>query len=170
MEKRQKVRTAKLISVLLTIGVFILTSLMLVTVGIGAYKNIVLVTNDNFQLRTSLSYVATKVRQSDTSDSVNIEEKEGVPVLVLGEEIESARYETLIYHYKGYLCELYREAGMDYELSYGVPAIEIEEFRIKLTEDGYLQLTARNKAGETEERLLCPRSGSGPVGEVSYGN
>jgi hypothetical protein len=160
MDKRQKVWIVNLFSVLLIIGVFILTSLILVNVGIGAYKNIVLTTNDNFQLRTSLSYVATKVRQSDTVDSLYIEEKEGISVLVLGEEIEGDRYETLIYPYKGYLCELYREAGMDYDLSYGVPTIEIDQFIIKLTDDGYLQLKAQNKAGEVEELLVFPRTGS----------
>ncbi len=159
MDKQQKIWMVNLVSVLLVIGVFILASLMLVNVGIGAYKNIVLTTNDNFQLRTSLSYVATKVRQTDTVNLLYIEEKEGVSVLVLGEEIDGERYETLIYPYKGYLCELYREAGMDYDLSYGVPAIEIDQFHIMLTDDGLLQMVARNKAGESEELLIYPRTG-----------
>lgn len=160
MVKRHKVWMVNLISVLLIFGVFILASLMLVNVGVKAYKNIVLATNDNFQLRTSLSYVATKARQSYTANSLYIEEKEGIFVLVLGEEIEGTKYETLIYHYKGYLCELYREAGMDYDLNFGVPVIEIDHFNIKLTDDGYLQLTAQNKAGDMEELLLYPRAGS----------
>ncbi|HHV13538.1 MAG TPA: DUF4860 domain-containing protein [Clostridiales bacterium] len=158
MDKGQKAWMVNLVSILLIIGIFILASLMLINVGIGAYKNIVLANNDNFQLRTSLSYVATKVRQTDTARSMYMEEKEGVPVLVLGEEIRGTRYETLIYHYKGYLCELYREAGMDYDLSYGIPAIEIDQFDIKLGDDGYLQLTASNKAGEMESLVIYPRT------------
>ncbi len=158
MDKGQKTWMVNLVSVLLITGIFILASLMLINVGIGAYKNIVLANNDNFQLRTSLSYVATKVRQTDTARSMYMEEKEGMPVLVLGEDVQGVRYETLIYHYKGYLCELYREAGMDYDLSYGVQAIEIDQFEMKLKDDGYLQLTAHNKAGETEELVIYSRT------------
>ncbi len=160
MEKQQRAWMINLISVLLIIGVFILASLALVNVGIGAYKNIVLTTNDNFQLRTSLSYVATKVRQSDTLNSISIEEKDGVNVLILGEEIDGAIYETLIYHYQGHLCELYREQGMDYDLSYGIPVMEIDQFNIKLMDDGYLWIEAQNKDSEAEELILYPRTGS----------
>lgn len=158
MIKKQKAWMVNLISVFLILGVFMITSLILTNVGVQAYKNVVLANNDNFELRTSLAYVATKVRQTDTIDSTYLEDKDGTTVLVLGEEIDGERYETLIYYYDGYLCELFREKGMEYDLSYGVQTMEIAEFVIEETDQGYLHLTARNKAGDGEEMMLSLRT------------
>lgn len=127
-------------------------------IGVKVYKNIVISNNENFELRTSLSYVATKIRQTDTKDLTFVEEKEGVPILVLGEKIDENIYQTLIYYYNGHLCELYLAQGMDYELDYGMEVMEIEDFSFQI-EDGRVQLSAKNKAGDKETLSLSLRAG-----------
>lgn len=159
MDKRKYNGMVNLISMVFVLGIFMIASLILANVSTQVYKNVVLANNANFELRTSLSYIATKVRQTDTIDSIYLEEKGGTTVLVLGEEIDGERFETLIYHYEGYLCELFRLAGMEYDLDFGTQMMEIEDFDIEESEKGLLHLTAENKAGDVEELKLYSRTG-----------
>ena len=146
-------------SIITILGIFVITSLILTNAGMHSYKNIVIANNNNFQLRTSLSYVATKVRQSDHIDSVSLLELEGQNALILKEEIEGEGYVTCIYYYDGYLYELFQSEGMEYDLVSGTRLMEISEFYMEETEDGMLQFTAKNKAGDMEQLLLSLRSG-----------
>ena len=146
-------------SIITILGIFVITSLILTNAGMHSYKNIVIANNNNFQLRTSLSYVATKVRQSDGIDSVSLLELEGQTALILKEEIEGEGYVTCIYYYDGYLYELFQSEGMEYDIVSGTRLMEISEFYMEETEDGMLQFTAKNKAGDMEQLLLSLRSG-----------
>ena len=65
--ERQEKKTwmVSLISMILILGFFAISCLFLMNVGVQVYRRIVTANNDNFQLRTSLSYTATKGRQAD---------------------------------------------------------------------------------------------------------
>lgn len=158
VNKEQKSLIAGFFSIILILLVFAISGLILIVIGLNVYKNIVLANDTNFELRTSLSYVATKIRQTDTNGRTYLDEKDGVPVLVLGEEIDGKIYETLIYHYNGYLCEFYREEDMEYELDYGLEIMEINEFSIEETEDGLLKMIAKNKAGDEDQLIISLRT------------
>ena len=158
VNKERKSLIAGFISIVILLCMFAISSLILINIGLNVYKNVVLANNANFELRTSLSYVATKIRQSDTVGRTYIDEKNGIPVLVLGEEIDGNIYETLIYHYNGHLCELYREEGMDYELDYGLEIMEIKEFSIEDMDDGLLKMVAKNKAGDEDKLMISLRT------------
>ena len=157
--KERKSMIVNYISMILILGIFAISCLFLINIGLQVYKKVVVSNNENYELRTSLSYIATKVRQTDTLGRTYIEMKEDVPVLVLGEEVDGNVYETLIYHYNGNLCELYREEKMEYELDYGIEVMEVHGFDFEVTDDGFIKLMATNKAGDREELLLTLRTG-----------
>ncbi len=159
MEKKER-RTwwVTFISTILILGAFAVAALILSNIGVRVYQNVVLANDNNFELRTSLNYVATKVRQNETYDSVTMFEKDGVEVLALGYMSEDMKYETLIYYYNGYLCEHLRDEGADFELNYGFEMIEIAGYTMELNENT-LTLTAENNAGETENLILTLRTG-----------
>lgn len=156
--KERKSVIVNFISVLLILGVFAISCLILINIGLQVYQKVVVSNNENYELRTSLSYVATKIRQTDTSGRTYTEVKNGVPVLVLGEELDGSVYETLIYQYNGHLCELYREENMEYELDYGIEIMEIHDFNVELTQNGFVKLSATNSAGDSDELLIALRS------------
>lgn len=159
MEKKErKTWMVQFISTIFILGIFALASLFLTNIGVKVYKNIVITNNNNFELRTSLSYIATKIRQADTMGEVYLTKKDGTDVLVIGEWIDGNKYETLIYYYNGFLCEHYREAETEYTLDYGMEMIQIADFSMKQDEGGMFIFTASNQAGETEELKLFPRS------------
>lgn len=151
-KKQQSIWIANYAGILAILCSFVIGSLVLVNVGVHVYKNIVENNAENFSLRASLSYVATKVRQCDKADSISITEEEGVPILVLREELQSGTYRTMIYCYKGKLRELFQEEGMEYKLADGLEVTDLTEFQVKHLKNNRLQFVANN--GEEQENLV----------------
>ena len=144
-------------STLVIIALFAISALVLMGAGLQVYKNVVLAANENFELRTSLSYVATKVRQADKSGMVSVRDIDGTTVLALGEDLDGEYYETYIYFMDGYLYELLQPADMEPELDFGFETMEIDAFTIS-QQDGTITLTAGNSAGETESLTVTLRT------------
>ncbi len=160
-EEKQERSTwlVSLVSIVFILGIFAVASLFLVNIGVQVYRNIVIANNDNFELRTSLSYLATRVRQNDAENRLYLQNYEdGITALVLEEEIDGELYQTLIYHYDGYLREHFMEKGGYFEPSYGIETFEIAEFTMEARSDGMLCVTAVNRAGDTECLQLSLRS------------
>ncbi|MDD5936963.1 MAG: DUF4860 domain-containing protein [Clostridiales bacterium] len=158
-KKNQKSWMINLISLIVILGIFAISCLVLTNLGIKVYRNVVLSNDNNFELRTSLSYVATKIRQTDTIGYPSIEQKDGVDVLVLGEEVEGALFETRIYFKDGSLYEIYQQAGSKYELDFGQPVLDVSNFEFELTPKGLIHLKAVNAAGEEETLSVSSRTG-----------
>lgn len=157
-EQHQKTWMVNFICILVILGVFSISGLVLANVGVRVYKNIVIDNAENFKLRTSLSYVATKIRQTDSLGNISVEERDGVALLVLDEEIQGVSYETLIYYYKENLYELFQRKDSEFEISYGMQVMEIDEFTIEEITDSTLKITAGNGNGEIETLLMNIRT------------
>ncbi len=143
------------------LGAFAIAALVLANVGVRVYKNIVEENANNFKLRTSLSYVATKVRQADAEGKVYIDHREDTDMLVMEEVIEGVPYERLVYYYKGKLYEVFHEKGGEFYLddeAYGYTILEIEDFHMENKGQSSLQFTAVNGSGEREFLLLNLRT------------
>ena len=139
------------------IALFAIAALVLLSAGMQVYKNVVLASNENFELRTSLSYVATKVRQFDASGMVNVVDYDGMNTLVLSEEYDGDIYNTLIYFKDGHLCELMQVEGYPPDFEFGFETIEIDDFRINM-EDRCVILSAANASGESQTLKIALRS------------
>ena len=143
------------------LGAFAISSLVLAYVGVQVYKNIVSENSNNFKLRTSLSYVATKVRQADVEGMVYLDYRENTDIIVVEEEIEGVPYERLLYFYKGRLYEVFHEKGGEFYLDnegYGYEIMEIENFHMENLGVTGLLLTASNGSGEEESLVLHVRT------------
>lgn len=154
----KKAWMVSLISMIFILGIFAVSALFLVNIGVQVYKNVVTANNDNFELRTSLSYMATKVRQADCEGMVELRDIDGVRVLVLGEEDEDGAFETYIYFWDGYLYEHFMEKDGYFEPGYGMETFEVSSFRMEETDAGQLYFKAENGAGDTEELYLSLRT------------
>lgn len=156
--QEQKTWLVSLIGMIFIVGIFAIASLFLVNIGVQVYKNVVVANNDNFQLRTTLSYVATKVRQADVTESVSIEKIDGLDVLALEEEISGMDFVTYLYFYNGVLYEHFMEKDGYFEPGYGMKTFEIADFSMNKDTDGMLRFTATNLGGDREELQLQLRS------------
>ena len=156
--QKQKSWIVSFLSTMLIFAMFAISALILINVGMQVYKNVVLANNENFKLRTSLAYIATKVRQNDVEGMVSVREENGVRMLVLSEEIGGERYNTCIYYYNGFLCELIQKEGFEVNFDFGFQTVEVDDFQVEELDNGGIRLVAQNNAGDKEELLLYPRA------------
>ena len=96
--------------ILLLFGVFAVSILAVLLSGAGVYRRLAERDDRAYDRRTAVQYVATRVRQADRAGAVSVRSFEGCPALILSEEIEGEVYETRIYHYDGYIRELFVSA------------------------------------------------------------
>lgn len=156
-ETKKRTGIVHLVSVLLIICVFAVSAMVLVNVGAIIYKNIAENNLETFQVRTSLSYVKTKINQYDSLEGVRVEEKDGRKQLVLSEMIEDEIYDTIIYFYKRKLLEITHEQGGNFKPEDGFTILGVDQFEIS-EENGLVKLKAINKAGESETMFVKVRS------------
>lgn len=156
-ETKNRTALVHLVSVLLIIGIFAVSAMVLVNVGAIIYKNIAENNLETFQVRTSLSYVKTKINQYDSVEGVRVEEKDGRMQLVLSETIDGVVYETVVYFYKGKLLEILHEQGTDFKPEDGFTILSVDKFDIS-EKNGIVRLEATDKAGESEKMFVKIRS------------
>ena len=152
-------RSVSGVFVFLLIAMFTLFSLLLVLIGAGVYQRVTDVADVNAQMRTSLSYIASKVRAGDEAGAVAVEEIGGLPVLVLGEE-----FYTRIYYLPdsqpkgGALYELYSmDDSESVDLADGEAISEIAAFDVRLAAGG-LELSVTMPGGVEQSLYLRLRS------------
>ena len=105
--------------VLLVFAVFGVSVLMVLLTGADIVKKLNERDQSSYDHRTIMQYITTRVRQADQRGMVSVREQEGQSVLVLSEDIDGVRYETLVYGHDGYLKELFSEADLGIELEFG---------------------------------------------------
>lgn len=156
MRSKGAVNTLFILGLLL---VFVISAFILVLIGADTYKKIAGDMESNFERRTPLSYIATKIREADQKDQVAIEQKEGTDVLVLEQTLEGIAYETWIYEYQGNLYEVFIEKGTSLALADGMRMIEMQGLKMERLENNLLRFESMDKAGKTLELVINLRSG-----------
>lgn len=137
------------VCILAVICMFGISAMMLGSVGASVYKNIAERNLDSFELRTSLSYVKTKINQFDEKGKISIEERDGLKMLILSEEVDGEIFDTVVYFNKGKLYEITGAKGMIFKPEDGFSILNVDEFEIN-GKDGFVKLVATDDDGESE--------------------
>jgi len=157
--------------VLIVFCVFAISVLMVLMLGANTYSHITEMSREDHAERTALSYIWTKVRNSDEGGNIQIVDFNGLPALYIGEEAGGIQYRTLIYHYDGWVFELFSEADLEFEPIDGVKTIMTEFLLFEELDHGLIRVSAGGRS-----LLISPRSAaletgqlSGPEEEVIFG-
>ncbi len=94
----------------------------------------------SFTMRTASQYLSVKVHETQEQNKIRVEEFYGVCSIVLPSQYQESEYETRLYCYDGYLCELFSPKGIKLSPKDGERVITLSELLAK-TEDGILTLT-----------------------------
>lgn len=143
------------LAALLLFAVFAVCILLVLLTGAKIYQRLVQRDQANYDSRTAVSYLAAKIRQSDQLDCL---ETNGTDMLVITEEIEGEWYETRIYCYDGYLCELFTIAGSDSLPEDGIRVLPANALKVAM-EDGAVRLEITDTNGQVQSLRLSLRSG-----------
>jgi len=152
----KKVRNQRIdtIFVLLIFCIFAVSVLMVLMLGASTYKNITEISRDGLDERAALSYIRTKAKNNDTDGGISIGTFRGLPALYFDEEVDSTPYRTMIYHFDGWVYELFSELGLDFLPEDGVRIIKTDDLFFEELDYGLIKI----KSG-TRELVIFPRSG-----------
>lgn len=154
-------QTMNVLFTMLLFMVFVLCALYTVLIGGKVYENIRGRTEQNYIGSMALSYIANKVRQGDAAGAVDVREIDSVPVLELKQEINGESYVIWIYHYEGYIRELFTDIQSGLGLSDGLEIIACDG--LNLEKNG--RLLKVETSGENGESLLLSVRSGGPEDE-----
>ena len=143
-------------------GAFLVLSLLIVVIGADGYRSVVGAGESVSEVRTTLGYVAGKLRSDAASSSVRIEQMDGLDTLVLTEDYDGNLYETIIYHQDGALHETYiRSEDVAFDPQYGIRLNDVTGFDMQWAAPDLLALTATASDGRTQTLHVAMRAGQG---------
>lgn len=160
MKQNSSVRRP-LVDFLFTLSLFCIfaaTAFLVVIIGANAYRNIVQHMDDTYSTRTSLAYVTEKIRQHDAEGMLSLADINGNTVLILHDQSKEAAYDTYIYPYGNAVCELVLREGTEFSPDQGDPVVQVNNFTIEKIGNGFLNLSAEDKEGNTVSFFLHLRN------------
>ena len=155
--RKQRIDT---VFVLIVFCVFAVSVLMVLMFGASIYKNMTEISHDGSDERLVLSYIWTKVKNHDNADSIYIDDFYGVTALCFDELIDDTIYRTAIYHYDGWVFELFCEKDLDLYPEDGVRVLSIADLTLVELNNGLINVTTGAKS-----LLVLPRSTFGEISQ-----
>jgi len=127
--------------VLVVFCIFAASVLLVITLGGGVYQNTHAIIQEEYDARTALSYIWSKVKNFDEAGRVYLDILQGEPALCLEELYGEYVYRTVIYLYNGWIYELFYEEGFDFFLEDGTPILPTQELSFKQRDYGMISAT-----------------------------
>ena len=169
MKESVNTKNITLLLPLLMFVIFTACILFVLLAGTDVYRKLSGRDQDNFEQRTVVQYLTTRIRQNDTSTAIfagNFEDgmlqTEG-DTLFLKEELKDRTFYTRIYCHEGYLRELFSAEDVTFLPDAGQEILELHEINFCL-EDNLLYINMEYKDSSKESLVLYLRSGM----EVAY--
>ena len=132
----KKSNTFKSIDILFSLtlfSVFAMAVLMVLLSGAQIYQNVVNDMTEQFESRTSISYITTKLHRCDSMNSVKVDMFGDGEALFLSEVGEDGRmYDTIIYLYEGNVKEQYVERGNSFPPSTGMTILSVHSMHFSI--------------------------------------
>jgi hypothetical protein len=133
-------------------------ALVLVSIGAGAYDNVLTNVENNSELRLPLTFISNKIHQSDELNSINLIDKDGTTALVLKSRDKDNLYENWIFVYDGNLCELLIKSGDTFKWEDGVIVMPVGKFKMQIESSDLIKIESFNSKGESLELKINLRS------------
>lgn len=135
--------------------IFAVLSVLIIYIGSGVYDRISENKEINEQVRTTMSYIANKVRETGGKDNVSIKQINGQDVLVLTSESDGFTHDTLVYEYNGKLMEMSVETGYEFDLKFGDELLDTDGVEFSIDEEQrILNISVADKKGKEKKLEL----------------
>ena len=158
MFKQEKKHTVDVLFVITLFCVFAVSIVVATTLGAKVYKNIVDDMDNNFNSRTSYSYIINKIHQSDSNGLISVGTYDGYDSLDISEEINNIMYSTHLYCYNGSLMELFARSDQDFDPSFGTELFKLDSFSVIPVTDHLIKFEFTPAGGDVETLFVHLRS------------
>ncbi len=149
---RKPQRSPTMMAALAIFLIFAVGILAVLLGGSRVYRRIIQRDQQSYNSRTATAYLATRIRQAPSPDSISILSFDGKSALAITETIEGDTYATLVYCYDGWLMELFAVAGGDFSPEDGEQILPAQGLDFSL-ENGLLNAAITLEDGS--QRSLC---------------
>ena len=146
-------RKTNTIFVMLVFLIFTVSVLLVLMFSASVYRNVSDSVRENYNERTALSYIWTKVRRFDEAGSISVGEFNGQSALFIREVLGGNMFETVLYSYDGWFRELFRSVGVEFRSSDGLPLLELDSLEFVWFDNGIISVTSGDM-----NLLISPRS------------
>lgn len=160
--KQRKEHMTDILFVMALFCVFSASSLLVVIFGANVYRGVSRQMSLNYDLRTSLTYLAEKVRQGDTRGNVLLSQVGEEDALVLRQEMEQGVYHTWIYPSQGTLYEVTVREDTPVKPGDGQAIMALQGLELQAVGERLIELRVTGSDGSTYDTTMYLRSG--PVG------
>lgn len=128
MRRSDRIHKLDSLFIVLIFSVFAVVSLLLVAIGAGMYQRVVDHLQTNNEVRSSLSYIAGKIRSNDSEGAISIRTMNSVEVLCLKQPSGSFEVTDYIYYYGGELKEQSLFDGTEFKPENGETIVAVTSF------------------------------------------
>ena len=118
---------------LLLVCIFAVAMFMTLASGALVYKDISNVMEEQYTVRTAVSYLTTRVRQGNAVGSIELGEFDGCEALIIYDSLGD--YATYIYCWNGYIREIYCPVGAPMAVTDGDTIIPADEVSFAMEND-----------------------------------
>ena len=118
--------------VFLLLGVFAVFSTLLVMVGAQAYRAVQMHSEEHMTGRTLYAYMLNTIRGDDTEGAMEVQQEDGLDVLVIQYDFDGDIYYKRIYCYDGYLRELLNYSGSAFNPTSGEEISPAQSMHVEL--------------------------------------
>jgi len=154
MSKFVRSRSIDTVFVLIVFSIFAVSVLMVLMLGASIYQNINDISREDELEQTALSYIWTKTKNFDKAGSISIGDFNGKPALFFNESLGGTDFRTAVYHYDGWLYELFSDAALEFSPADGERVVMVDDLSFESAENGLFRVSSGDII-----LLLYPRSG-----------
>lgn len=154
MFKKEQHHTVDVLFVITLFLVFAVSVVMLTGTGASVYRNIVDSMTENYDSRTSFTYVINKIHSSDREGLVELGSYEGLDAVLIGEEVNNVNYCTYLYFYDGYMREVFTRFGSEFDPALGTPLFKLKSFSASPVTDSLFRFDIETPEGEKESLFV----------------
>lgn len=145
------------VTVFLLCALFFFLAMALTLLSSGVYRSVAAASEENYTLRTALSYLTNQVRAGDAQGTLSLTSFGGGDALQRTEaDSDGFSYVTRLYVYDGWLRELYTPADLELAPEDGTPVMELSGLEIQ-SESGVLTFTVTDSDGLTAQVSVAAR-------------
>ena len=146
------------LAVFLLGAVFLSLSVGLILLSGSIYRQINANATHNAELRTTLGYISNQVHRHDAAASIDIGHLEGVPTLILYQELADIPLAMYLYSYDGMLRSKLVQQGNEQAPEFGFALVPLADLQPEWTVQGLLRVEVLLADGSSAELLLYQRS------------
>jgi len=158
MMRRARGQKIDTVFVLIIFCVFAVSVLMVLMLGASIYQNMTDITRDGYDERMVLSYIWTKIKNNDDAGRISIGEFHGMPALFFDEEFDQVTYRTMLYHYDGWIYELFSEKDLGLYPEDGERITRVGDLVFQQLDHGVIRVSTGGL-----DLFVAPRSGAAGV-------